>query len=60
MFFKLKEGENDDSNIVEKDYLEEVLYFTELVKRTKVEHGGKDYYFEDLCWTALPEARCTI
>lgn len=28
--------------------------------RTNVTYKGKNYTFEDLCWSALPEAKCTI
>ena len=32
MFFKIKEDVTGDANIVEKEFLEEVFYFTELIK----------------------------
>ena len=60
MFFYIRDTNLQDSNIVDKDYLTEVFYFTEAIKSTKIEYMGKDYYFEDLCWTALPESRSTF
>lgn len=38
MFFYIKDKNLQDSNIVDKDYLTEVFYFTEAIKRTKIEY----------------------
>ena len=49
-----------DRDLIQTQYLEEVFWFQEIAKRTKISRGGKDYTIADLCWSALPDANCTI
>lgn len=58
IIFKAKGGV--DKDLIQKEYLEEVFWFQEIAKRTKVVHNSKNYSLQDLCWSALPGADCTI
>lgn len=55
-----KSRANDDRDLIKTEYLEEVFWFQEIAKRTTVNYGGKTYGLKDLCWSALPDADCTI
>lgn len=55
-----KNRANTDKDLIKKEYLEEVLWFQEIAKRTRIQRGGKTYSIKDLCWSALPDTDCTI
>lgn len=58
VIFKNRDG--TDKDLLQKHYLEEVFWFQEIAKRTRIQRGGKSYSIKDLCWSALPGLDCTI
>lgn len=58
IIFRPRDG--SDVDMIQKEYLQELFWFQEIAKRTVINWNGKNWMVHDLCWSALPNSKCTI
>lgn len=50
--------EDNNFNIIQKEYIEEIYYLEKLLKEKTIEYKNNQYGFKNLCWTAFIKGNC--